>query len=109
LGRNGKIQQWTTKKRIGNGASSTRPSIRNSRKYFRTSWTDGESGEPRLTSKTPCFLMPPRSHRIDPARCSLAESACLVSAGNLQRARPRSGRRRSNRPGKFHLENFPPE
>ena len=34
------------------GASSTRPSMRNSRRYRRTSGTDGESGEPRLTRRT---------------------------------------------------------
>src|SRR6202051_2179067 len=40
-------------KRIGYGASMTPGSIRNSRKYFRTSETEGESGDPRLTSRIP--------------------------------------------------------
>src|SRR6478736_5134828 len=41
----------TTSRRMGQATSMTRPSIRNSFRYRRTSGTDGESGEPRLTSK----------------------------------------------------------
>src|SRR5262245_18083306 len=59
IGRDGRMLKLTTQKRVGQGASSTRPYIRNSRRYFRTSGTDGESGEPRLTRRTPCLLMPP--------------------------------------------------
>src|SRR5215469_16713665 len=41
----------TTNRRVNQGKSITRPSIKNSFKYRRTSGTDGESGEPRLTNK----------------------------------------------------------
>ena len=51
------MQPCTMKKRIGQGASKARPSMRNSRRYLRTSPTDGEFGEPRFTSNTPFFFI----------------------------------------------------
>src|SRR6478735_1817245 len=44
---------FTSRKRCGAGTSITRPSIKNSRRYLRTSGTSGESGVPRFISKTP--------------------------------------------------------
>ena len=38
------------------GKSMTRPSIKNSPKYFFTSLGSGESGEPKLTSKMPLLI-----------------------------------------------------
>ena len=50
------MAKWTMQKRASQFTSSTRPSIKNSRKYRRTAGTDGASGEPRFTRRT-AFLM----------------------------------------------------
>src|SRR5271155_472154 len=69
------MAKCTTQKRIGHGVSSTRPSIRNSRRYFLTSPIEVESGEPRLTSKTPLlmqlkFVSMPNAFQLVPQHCS---------------------------------------
>src|SRR6476659_2913 len=47
------MAKCTTQNRTSQFTSRTRPSIRNSRRYLRTSGTDGESGEPRLSKSMP--------------------------------------------------------
>src|SRR5437899_342360 len=56
LGREGRIAKFTMQNRANQFTSRTRLSMRNSRRYRRTSGTDGESGEPRLTNKTPLLM-----------------------------------------------------
>jgi len=91
FGRDGRIARLTTHQRIGYGASSTRASMRNSPRYFRTSGTEVESGEPRLINNTPCLLM----GLIEP---------WIAVMGTEKKARDPPASRRPPGP----LDNFPP-
>src|SRR4051812_39111531 len=56
LGRNGRMNPYTIAARAGHGTSTTRPSIRKSRRYVRTSGTAKESGDPVLMSRIPVMF-----------------------------------------------------
>ena len=49
-------------RRASQGVSITRASMRNSFKYRRTSGTDGESGEPRLTRRIALLIVKTFKH-----------------------------------------------
>jgi hypothetical protein len=55
----------TRKNRAIGLMSITSGSLRNWERYFLTSFTEGESGEPRLTSKTPFFINLRKTNRYE--------------------------------------------